>query len=141
MSNNIHSTLTQQVANLEKLATLLEKELHLISSRDAESLMVLLDEKSTLLEEIQLADKQIEALYQKNNNVLDEDAQALMNKANSILGDCKYRTEVNQKAVEQGQLRLTHLRNLMLDLRAKESLTYDKSGKPNSGRLGSGISA
>lgn len=141
MSSNIHSTLTQQVANLESLASLLEKELYLISSRDAESLMALLEEKSTLLENIQSVDKQIEVLYQKENNTLDENAQALMDKANSILGDCKYRTEVNQKAVEQGQLRLTHLRNIMLELRAKESLTYDKSGKPNSGRLGSGVSA
>jgi len=140
MLSNIHSALTQQVANLETLASLLEKELHLISSRDAESLMALLDEKSTLLENIQSLDKQIETLYQQNTT-LDDEAQSLMDKANNLLSDCKYRTEVNQKAVEQGQLRLTHLRNLMLELRAKESLTYDKSGKPNSGRLGSGISA
>lgn len=51
------------------------------------------------------------------------------------------RRQINQKAVEQGQLRLTHLRNLMLEVRAKESLTYDKSGKPNASRSGSGVSA
>lgn len=49
-----------------------------------------------------------------------------MEQAKRLLDDCKYRTQVNQKAVEQGQLRLTHLRNLMMEVRAKESLTYDK---------------
>jgi len=143
MSNHLHSALTQQVANLESLALMLEKELHLISSRDAESLMALLDEKSELLEHIQTVDQHVEALYkqQQDAEALDTHEQALMDKANSLLDDCKYRTAINQKAVEQGQLRLTHLRNLMLEVRAKESLTYDKKGKPNAGRLGSGVSA
>ena len=71
---------------------------------------------------------------------LEED-EALMTNAKKLLDDCKYRTQVNQKAVEQGQLRLTHLRNLMMEVRAKESLTYDKKGKPKGGTLGSGVSA
>ncbi|HAD89852.1 MAG TPA: flagellar biosynthesis protein FlgN, partial [Alteromonas macleodii] len=33
------------------------------------------------------------------------------------------------------------LRNLMMEVRAKESLTYDKKGKPKGGTLGSGVSA
>ena len=72
---------------------------------------------------------------------VEREAESLMQSAAQILDECKYKTSVNQKAVEQGQLRLTHLRNLMLEVRAKESLTYDKKGKPNGGRLGSGVSA
>ena len=142
MTSHLYSALSQQVANLEGLCLLLEKELHLISSRDAETLMSLLEDKSALLESIQATDQKVEALYrQTTDETISAEEQGLMGKAKSLLEDCKYKTKINQKAVEQGQLRLTHLRNLMLEVRAKESLTYDKKGKPNAGRLGSGISA
>ena len=142
MTSHLYSALSQQVTNLEGLCLLLEKELHLISSRDAETLMSLLSDKSALLESIQATDQKVEALYrQTTDETISAEEQGLMGKAKSLLEDCKYKTKINQKAVEQGQLRLTHLRNLMLEVRAKESLTYDKKGKPNAGRLGSGISA
>jgi flagella synthesis protein FlgN len=135
MTSHLYSALSQQVTNLEGLCLMLEKELHLISSRDAETLM-------SLLEDIQSTDQKVEALYrQTTDETISADEQGLMDNAKSLLEDCKYKTQINQKAVEQGQLRLTHLRNLMLEVRAKESLTYDKKGKPNAGRLGSGISA
>ena len=132
--------LIKQVEQLSSLAVLLEKELQLISSRDAESLMNLLDEKTALLTSIQALDGSIERTISDQGSMSEED-EALMENAKKLLDDCKYRTQVNQKAVEQGQLRLTHLRNLMMEVRAKESLTYDKKGKPKGGTLGSGVSA
>ena len=132
--------LIKQVEQLSSLAVLLEKELQLISSRDAESLMNLLDEKTALLTSIQALDGSIERTISDQGSMSEED-EALMTNAKKLLDDCKYRTQVNQKAIEQGQLRLTHLRNLMMEVRAKESLTYDKKGKPKGGTLGSGVSA
>lgn len=137
---NLTSILQNQVDKLTALSALLERELQLISSRDAESLMALLDEKAQLLEDIQKIDAAAEALVEQGQKYSEED-DVLTEKAKALLDDCKYRTQVNQKAVEQGQLRLTHLRNLMMELRAKESLTYDKKGKPKGGTLGSGVSA
>jgi len=138
--SQLTQALTKQVEQLSTLAVLLEKELQLISSRDAESLMNLLDEKTALLTSIQALDGSIERTINSQNSLSEED-EALMTDAKKLLDDCKYRTQVNQKAVEQGQLRLTHLRNLMMEVRAKESLTYDKKGKPKGGTLGSGVSA
>ncbi|MCB4435372.1 flagellar protein FlgN [Alteromonas sp. McT4-15] len=138
--SNLEQALSKQVEQLSTLALLLEKELQLISSREAESLMRLLDEKSVLLEAIQTLDGQVEQLINAAQEMTEKE-EALLDKAKSLLDDCKYRTQINQKAVEQGQLRLTHLRNLMMELRAKESLTYDKKGKPKGGTLGSGVSA
>ena len=138
--SQLTQALTKQVEQLSTLAALLEKELQLISSRDAESLMNLLDEKTALLTSIQALDGSIERTINSQDSLLEED-EALMTDAKKLLDDCKYRTQVNQKAVEQGQLRLTHLRNLMMEVRAKESLTYDKKGKPKGGTLGSGVSA
>ena len=138
--SQLTQALIKQVEQLSSLALLLEKELQLISSRDAESLMNLLDEKTALLTSIQVLDGSIERTISDQGSMSEED-EALMVNAKQLLDDCKYRTQVNQKAVEQGQLRLTHLRNLMMEVRAKESLTYDKKGKPKGGTLGSGVSA
>jgi flagella synthesis protein FlgN len=139
-ASSVSELLKRQVEHLSTLAAVLEKELQLISSREAEPLMKLLDDKTQLLEVIQKTDVEIEKAISAQGSMQAED-DALMEQAKSLLDDCKYRTQVNQKAVEQGQLRLTHLRNLMMEVRAKESLTYDKKGKPKGGTLGSGVSA
>ncbi len=139
-ASNLTQAINKQVEQLSTLAVMLEKELQLISSRDAETLMRLLEEKASLLEAIQSLDAHVERMISDGHHLSDED-DALMQKAKALLEDCKYRTQINQKAVEQGQLRLTHLRNLMMEVRAKESLTYDKKGKPKGGTLGSGVSA
>ena len=136
----LSQAIAKQVEQLSTLVALLEKELQLISSRDAESLMKVLDEKTQLLTSTQTLDSDIERTLAGSASLSQYD-EDLMEQAKRLLDDCKYRTQVNQKAVEQGQLRLTHLRNLMMEVRAKESLTYDKKGKPKGGTLGSGVSA
>ena len=143
MAHSLEQSLEQQISNLEHLAELLEQELHLISTRDAESLMNLLKQKEQTLDAIQQNDAAVSKQYQAiiANEPASEQVNELIAHAKKLLEECQYRTEVNQKAVEQGQLRLTHLRNLMLEVRAKESLTYDKSGKPKGSGLGRGVSA
>lgn len=139
-ASSVSELLKSQVEHLSTLAAVLEKELQLISSREAAPLMKLLEDKTRLLEVIQKTDGEVEKAISAHG-VKQAEEDALMDQAKSLLEDCKYRTKVNQKAVEQGQLRLTHLRNLMMEVRAKESLTYDKKGKPKGGTLGSGVSA
>jgi len=143
MDNALSNQLEKQVNNLTSLKAMLDKELHLISSRDAEALMTLLNEKELLLTAIQQLDDtinpQLQAMQQEGPlpDVIDEQIQ----QAKELLSECQYCTEVNQTAVEQGQLRLAHLRNLMMEVRAKESLTYDKAGKKKGGFSGKGVSA
>ena len=143
MTATLNEQLTQQTENLTSLKAMLNKELHLISSRDAEALMTLLKDKEQLLGAIQNLDDavnpQLKVLQQEAP--LPEDIQAHIDQAKNLLSECQYCTEVNQLAVEQGQLRLVHLRNLMMDVRAKESLTYDKAGKKKGGFSGKGVSA
>ncbi|MFQ3189485.1 MAG: flagella synthesis protein FlgN [Paraglaciecola sp.] len=128
---------------LLELQQILETELHLISSRDAETLINMLKDKEALLDSVQQQDTLIANLYSKSSQELkdDEEIVALFNQAKDIVAQCKYRTQINQTAVEQGQLRLEHLRNLLLESRAKESMTYDKSGRTQGGSSGGGISA
>lgn len=143
MTQALLQQLEQQCENLASLKALLEKELHLISSRDAESLMTLLKDKETLLASVQHLDEAVNPQLQalKNEGPLSNDIETRIEQAKTLLSECQYCTEVNQTAVEQGQLRLVHLRNMMMDVRAKESLTYDKAGKKKGGFSGKGVSA
>jgi flagella synthesis protein FlgN len=128
---------------LLELQQILETELHLISSRDAESLINMLKTKEVLLNSVQQQDTLIANLYTKSSQEQkdDEEVVKLFNQAKEIVSQCKYRTQINQTAVEQGQLRLEHLRNLLLESRAKESMTYNKSGRTQGGSSSGGISA
>lgn len=128
---DLASAITLQLSYLEQLKLSLESELHLISSRDAEALIKLLHAKEQLLNQIRDQDILIEKEYQlvSQANKLSPDVDELFEQAKELVSQCKYRTEINAKAVEQGQLRLEHLRHLLLESRAKESMTYDKSGK------------
>ncbi|MFT5841108.1 MAG: flagella synthesis protein FlgN [Flavobacteriales bacterium] len=141
--SELKKAVKKQHTLLLDLQLILETELHLISSRDAESLINILKSKEALLDTVQQQDGFIEDLYsqasqeQKDENELVE----LFNKAKEMVVQCQFRTKINQTAVEQGQLRLEHLRNLLLESRAKESMTYDKSGRTRGGSSGGGISA
>lgn len=132
--HNLHEQLLQQTQRLENLIQLLENELRLISTREAETLLALLKEKELLLNDIQLCDTQIQKMYiaaQADDNVT-EDIQESINYCLKLVDQCKYRTDINQTAVENGQLRLEHLRHVLVELRAKESMTYNRSGKAHS---------
>lgn len=141
--NNLKEAISVQISQLEQLQLVLENELHLISTRDPESLLNLLKSKESLLDRIQNQDNVISQSYGNLSDAekADEALIQLFDAAKNRLNQCKYRTSINQTAVEQGQLRLEHLRNLLLESRAKESMTYDKSGRTKGGSAGKGINA
>lgn len=139
---NLIILLEKQQSSLDSLANLLESELHLISSRDAEALTKVLNNKTQVLDEIADTDRAIETAFEKTEGAEDDDrVEELLKAIRNAVSQCKFRTEINQKAVEQGQLRLEHLRSLLLETRAKETMTYDKGGKPRGGSSKKGISA
>ena len=143
--STLEQALKDQLKHLTQLQLLLETELHLISSRDAEGLLSLLEQKQASLDSIQSQDDEIKRLYEAADQQTKSNSNPVINdlfdQAKELVEQCKFRTSINQKAVEQGQLKLEHLRHLLLETRAKESMTYDRSGKPKGGTLGKGISA
>ena len=138
----VKDLLAQQHQQVYTLLSLLEEELGLISKRQSEELLQLLEKKSPLLEAIQTTDTQISQIINHGNSsdITDND-QALMEEVQDCLAKCKRQTAVNEKAVEHSLSRVAHLRQILIDIRAKESLTYDKTGKPQGGTLGKGIKA
>ena len=141
--SELKKEITNQHGLLLELQLILESELHLISTRDAESLINLLKTKEAILDSVQQQDSLIGSLYAKasQDQKDDEELVSLFDEAKVMVTQCQFRTKINQTAVEQGQLRLEHLRNLLLESRAKESMTYDKSGRTQGGTSGGGISA
>lgn len=133
--------LTSQSEQMAELQSLLDRELSLISSRDAEALINLVKSKEVLLDQIQQTDDQINRLYSALDGNIPDSIEQLINLIKSQVEECKYKTAVSQKAVEQGQLRLEHLRSMIVESRTKESMTYDKSGKASGLSTGKGISA
>lgn len=142
MATSLENAITKQYSLLEQLKETLEQELHLISSREPEKLMQLLQEKSALLAEIESQDQAVEIMYDRvqQQSEVPESCYALLADCKKVLGECKYLTQINAKSVEHGQLRLVHLRNTMMELRAKESMTYDRAGRTNSENTGKGLS-
>ncbi|MEM5497100.1 flagellar export chaperone FlgN [Paraglaciecola mesophila] len=135
--------ITRQFDHLENLIQVLDSELHLISTRDAEALINLLKKKEDLLTHIQQQDDAISRSFDATSEEerTGQEITTMFERAKQLVSECEYRTKINQTAVEQGQLRLEHLRTLLLESRAKESMTYDKSGKARGGKSGRGISA
>ncbi len=143
MATSLENAITAQLAQLRELKELLEQELHLISSREPETLMQLLQDKQELLDKIEGQDSAVNTLYMraKDKGDIPESCEEMLDACKQVLFECKYLTEINAKSVEQGQLRLVHLRNFMMELRAKESMTYDRSGRTSGDSSGKGISA
>jgi flagella synthesis protein FlgN len=143
MKTSLESAITMQLGFLRDLKSLLEQELHLISSREPETLMQLLQDKQALLDKIEAQDSAIETLYarQASKDGVPDSCNDLLETCKQVLFECKYLTQINAKSVEQGQLRLVHLRNFMMELRAKESMTYDRSGKTSGDSSTKGVSA
>ncbi|MFW8590264.1 flagellar export chaperone FlgN [Glaciecola sp. 2405UD65-10] len=131
MKTSLENAIATQLGHLRDLKALLEQELHLISSREPETLMQLLQDKQSLLDTIESQDSAVETLYQRSSDSgsIPDICEELLQSCKQVLFECKYLTQINAKSVEQGQLRLVHLRNFMMELRAKESMTYDRSGK------------
>ncbi|WP_416308143.1 flagellar export chaperone FlgN [Neptunicella sp. SCSIO 80796] len=140
MSDGLNQAFVKQQQQLETLKLTLETELSLISARNPDALIKLLEEKEQLLNDIAEQDQVIANLYQQTSPD-EKDIQPAIDLIEHLLAECRYRTEINQTAVEQGQLRLAHLRNVIVESRAKESMTYDKAGHTRSGGKGKGVSA
>ncbi len=141
---DLSQLLARQADNLQQLQQQLATELRLISSRDAEAIINLVEQKQQLLDDIQGLDEQIKHRLTPQDaspvTLSDEQRQQIAGIQQQVK-ECQYQTEINQTAVEQGQLRLEHLKHLLIESRAKESLTYDKAGKASGGGKGKSVSA
>jgi flagella synthesis protein FlgN len=142
MTTSLENAINKQLTLLSELKEILEQELHLISSREPEKLMQLLQDKEAVLGNIESQDQAVEIMYARVSEQAEvpQSCHVLLDKCKKVLGECKYLTAINAKSVEHGQLRLVHLRNMMMELRAKESMTYNRAGRATADGAGKGVS-
>ena len=97
---SLEEAVEKQLHYLQQLQLLLETELHLISSRDAESLMNLLNEKQSTLENIRQQDELIANLYAELGDP-ETAKQKLSDKANALFDDAKQLLEDVRQMVRE----------------------------------------
>lgn len=131
--------LLQQVKLMSELKNKLDHELQLIVARNADELMSLVNEKETLLNQINDNDGLLKE-FRAGLELTDEQRQ-LADNGIELLKQCQHKTAINAKANEKNQIRVQRLRNIMIATRNKESLTYTSKGKTQGGLLGNSVKA
>lgn len=134
------SAVSQQYENLLALEAMLDEELKLITGRDADQLLALVNNKTELLNKINQNTSLVTALRLPREELETELAKKV-EQCHQLLVSCQKKTQTNGVAVEQGQVRIQNLRNIILNTRHKESMTYDKAGLTKGGTLGGSIKA
>jgi len=139
MSNATDVLLDQQQQLLHTICGLLKQEREAIADRQPEILVELLESKMQLLGDVESNDKAIKAALVNQPPSLAQDEKISL--IRSLLEECKQLTSINQQAVSKSQVRLNHLKHLLVEGRQKESMTYDKAGQVTGGTRIKGIKA
>lgn len=127
----------QQEESVSRLLDLLQSEQQLISARNSDALQQVVAEKNQVIARIQEIDVLLERQAGESVETFTQpDVKEQMERIQRLLTECKKASEVNRLAVEQTQLKISQLRNLLAESRAKETMTYDKLGRKNSAALG-----
>ncbi|MBP8173713.1 MAG: flagellar protein FlgN [Aeromonadaceae bacterium] len=131
--------LDSQEQNLDNMLTLLEQEFDLLKQRQALSLAEIATSKQQQLEAIVALDNVIAAhpdVADLKGSLLSRQ-EALREK----MALCQERNEVNGHLIEMTLSANRRLATTLLQLRDKNSVTYDKNGQPRPGRAGLNIKA
>lgn len=131
--------LDTQEQNLDNMLTLLEHEFDLLKQRQALSLAEIAASKQQQLEAIVALDNVIAAhpdVAELKGPLLSRQ-EALREK----MTHCQERNEVNGHLIEMTLSANRRLATTLLQLRDKNSVTYDKNGQPRPGRAGLNIKA
>ena len=102
MTTSLENAINKQLTLLSELKEILEQELHLISSREPEKLMQLLQDKEAVLGNIESQDQAVEIMYARVSEQAEvpQSCHVLLDKCKKVLGECKYLTAINAKSVE-----------------------------------------
>lgn len=136
---NVNDLLLQQLNQLEAVSVILGHERDLVSGRDPDALVEMLEKKQQALLAVEHTDKAIRTLVASGESL--DNHQKVLDQIQGKLAECKKQSLINEKAVQQSQARLHHLQHLLVEGRQKESMTYDKAGRVSGGSLSKGIKA
>ncbi len=131
--------LDQQEQNLDQMLTLLAQEFDLLKQRQALSLAELATSKQRQLETIVALDNTIAA--HPDVSSLSSELLPRQDALRAKMAQCQERNEVNGHLIEMTLGANRRLANTLLQLRDRNSVTYDNKGQPCPGSAGLSIKA
>ena len=126
--SNLEQLLNKQTLSLERLLFLIDQEKQALIQRDADKLLSLATEKTTMLDAIKEIDTQL-AKHPNKADFSTEPLASLVNDAKSLMNDCQTRNQENGKLIELCSASINRLAQALQMSRNSNSLTYDGKGK------------
>lgn len=136
-----NALLTQQHQQLTALAQIIANEKQILQHHDPEALLVVSQEKNTLLLAIQQLDKEI-----GTNQIFAQDKAAgkltqQLSEITELLTHCQQQNLVNGQIIQQSQLAVERMKTSLLENHNKNAITYDSKGKKSAGLSSLGLKA
>ncbi|MBU2869995.1 flagellar export chaperone FlgN [Colwellia sp. E2M01] len=133
--------LTKQHQQLTLLAQIIANEKQILQQHDPQALLLISQEKNTLLLAIQQLDKEIGL-----NQVFAQDKAAgkltqELAEITSLLEHCQKQNLVNGQIIQQSQLAVERMKTSLLESHNKNAITYDNKGKKSAGLSSLGFKA
>jgi flagella synthesis protein FlgN len=131
----LQNQLSQQLQNINDLQVTLEEEKRCLTEKDFSSFNNTLFDKQKLLQSISSLDKQLTTETNLNQISQNTELVALKASLETQLNDCQKLNNVNGQLVTLSMKSNKHFMQLMTQATGKNSITYDKKGALNGGKL------
>jgi flagella synthesis protein FlgN len=133
--------LARQHQQLTTLAQVIESEKQILQQHDPQALLIISQEKNTLLLAIQELDKAI-----GTNQAFAQDKAAgkltlQLEEITALLTHCKQQNLVNGQIIQQSQLAVERMKTSLLENHNKNAITYNSKGKKSAGLSSLGLKA
>jgi flagella synthesis protein FlgN len=136
-----NSLLNQQYQQLTKLVEIIANEKLILQQHDPEALLLISEEKNTLLLAIEALDYKIS----QDKGFAQDKAAGLLTSAldniSSLLEQCKQQNIVNGQIIQQSKLAVERMKTSLLENHNKNAITYDNKGKKSAGLSSLGLKA
>jgi flagella synthesis protein FlgN len=131
----------KQHQQLMSLAQIIANEKQILQQHDPQALLIVSQEKNTLLLAIQHLDQEI---GQDKAFAQDKAAGKLtieLAEIADLLINCQQQNLINGQIIQQSQLAVERMKTSLLENHNKNAITYDKKGKKSAGLSSLGLKA
>ncbi|WP_228729871.1 flagella synthesis protein FlgN [Shewanella avicenniae] len=125
---DLEQLLNKQTLNLERLLFLIDQERQALINRDADKLLSLASDKSSLLDSVKSLDGEL-AKHPDKSDFSKEPIASKVNDAKALMAECQVKNQENGKLIELCSASINRLAQALQMSRNANSLTYDGKGK------------
>ena len=133
--------LVQQHQQLTALSLVIANEKQILQQHDPQALLVISQEKNTLL----LAIQQLDQIIGQNQRFAQDKAAGKLTQQlkeiTELLTQCQQQNLVNGQIIQQSQLAVERMKTSLLENHNKNAITYDKKGKKSADLSSIGLKA